>query len=135
MTDLLLATAAPTMSPEPKDEASESNAPLRVLAVVDGTESRRPRHEMFARPAGPQRSPSRSCCSTCSRRRRSEDCAVMAASGAPTIDDRLINDLGKRVVTSAARHLDAAGIAHKDRIELGDPAETIVRCADEENAI
>ena len=48
------------------------------------------------------------------------------------IDDRLINDLGKRVVTSAARHLDAAGIVHKDRIELGDPAETIVRCADEE---
>ena len=48
------------------------------------------------------------------------------------IDDRLINDLGKRAVTSAARHLEAANIAHKDRIELGDPAETIVRCADEE---
>ena len=48
------------------------------------------------------------------------------------IDDRLINDLGKRVVTSAARHLDAVSIAHKDRIELGDTAETIVRCADEE---
>jgi nucleotide-binding universal stress UspA family protein len=48
------------------------------------------------------------------------------------VDDRLINDLGKRVVTSAARHLDAANIAHKDRIELGDPVETIVRCTDEE---
>jgi nucleotide-binding universal stress UspA family protein len=48
------------------------------------------------------------------------------------IDDRLINDLGKRVVMGAARHLDAANIAHKDRIELGDAAGTIVRCADEE---
>jgi nucleotide-binding universal stress UspA family protein len=48
------------------------------------------------------------------------------------VEDRLINDLGKRVVTSAARHLDAANIAHKDRVELGDPVRTIVRCADEE---
>ena len=48
------------------------------------------------------------------------------------IDDRLINDLGKRVVMSAARHLDAASILHKDRIELGNPADTIVRCADDE---
>jgi nucleotide-binding universal stress UspA family protein len=45
------------------------------------------------------------------------------------IHDRLINDLGKPVVTSVARHLDRAGIAHKDRIELGEPAQTIVDCA------
>ena len=30
-------------------------------------------------------------------------------------------------------HLDAASIAHKRRIELGHPAETIVRCAEEEH--
>jgi nucleotide-binding universal stress UspA family protein len=49
------------------------------------------------------------------------------------IRDRLMNNLGARVIASAARHLDSAEIAHKDRIELGEPAETILRCATEEN--
>jgi nucleotide-binding universal stress UspA family protein len=47
--------------------------------------------------------------------------------------DRLINDLGRRVIASAARHLESAGLTHKDRIELGDAGETIVRCASEED--
>ena len=47
--------------------------------------------------------------------------------------DRLINDLGKRVIASAARHLDGSRVAHKDRIELGEPGETILRCAQEED--
>jgi len=50
------------------------------------------------------------------------------------IHDRLINDLGRRVVASAARQLDSAGIAHKDRIELGEPGETVLRCAREEDS-
>jgi nucleotide-binding universal stress UspA family protein len=48
------------------------------------------------------------------------------------IHDRLINDLGRRIVANAARRLDSAGIPHKDRIELGEPGETILRCASEE---
>jgi nucleotide-binding universal stress UspA family protein len=49
------------------------------------------------------------------------------------IHDRLINDLGRRSVESAGQHLDAAGIPRKDRIELGEPSKTIVRCALEED--
>jgi nucleotide-binding universal stress UspA family protein len=49
------------------------------------------------------------------------------------VEDRLINDLGRRAVASAARHLDAAGIVHRDRVELGDPAEVIARFAREES--
>jgi nucleotide-binding universal stress UspA family protein len=48
------------------------------------------------------------------------------------IRDRLINDRGLPVVTSAASRLERAGIAHKERVEIGDPAETIERCAREE---
>ncbi len=48
------------------------------------------------------------------------------------IHDRLVNDLGKPIVRSAGRRLDQADIAHKERIELGAPAETILRCANEE---
>jgi nucleotide-binding universal stress UspA family protein len=48
------------------------------------------------------------------------------------VEDRLIGDLGGRVVASAARQLDAVGIPNRYRIELGEPAEVIVRCACEE---
>lgn len=48
------------------------------------------------------------------------------------IRDRLVNDRGRPVVASVAGALDRAGIAHKERVEIGDTAETIERCAREE---
>jgi nucleotide-binding universal stress UspA family protein len=48
------------------------------------------------------------------------------------IRERLINDLGRPAVMNAGQHLNHAGIAHKDRIELGRAADTILRCAHEE---
>ena len=48
------------------------------------------------------------------------------------IEDRLINDLGGKVMASAGQKLDSVGILHQHRIELGDPIETIVRCARDE---
>ena len=49
------------------------------------------------------------------------------------VEDRLISDLGGKVVESAGRQLSAAGLMHRHRIELGESAETILRCAREEN--
>jgi nucleotide-binding universal stress UspA family protein len=48
------------------------------------------------------------------------------------IHDRLKDVMGTRAVAAAARRLDQAGIAHKDRIEVGDRAESILRVAEEE---
>jgi nucleotide-binding universal stress UspA family protein len=48
------------------------------------------------------------------------------------IEDRLINELGRRAVASASRCLDQVGIAHTGRIELGNTAETVLRVAREE---
>jgi nucleotide-binding universal stress UspA family protein len=48
------------------------------------------------------------------------------------IHDRLINDRGKPVVASVASALDRAGIVHRERVEIGDIAETIERCARED---
>jgi nucleotide-binding universal stress UspA family protein len=45
---------------------------------------------------------------------------------------RLKDLMGARAVAAAARRLDQAGVTHKDRIEVGDPTETILRVADEE---
>jgi nucleotide-binding universal stress UspA family protein len=48
------------------------------------------------------------------------------------IRDRLINDRGRPVVANAAARLDYVGIAHTERVEIGEIAETIERCAREE---
>jgi nucleotide-binding universal stress UspA family protein len=45
---------------------------------------------------------------------------------------RLKDVIGRRAVGAAARRVDQAGIAHRDRIEVGDPVETILNVASEE---
>jgi nucleotide-binding universal stress UspA family protein len=130
MTDLGARRASNATKPKVKRTAGKKS-PLRVLAVVDGSES-------TGRVT--------KCLLDLHARDGALDVVLLNIQPLPAvgrlrgygsfrraeIDDRLINDLGKRVVASAARHLDAANIAHKDRIELGDTAGTIVRCADEE---
>ena len=46
---------------------------------------------------------------------------------------RLINELGGRAIAAAGRRLDQAGLEHKDRVELGDAAATILRVAGAED--
>jgi nucleotide-binding universal stress UspA family protein len=48
------------------------------------------------------------------------------------IRHRLIHDLGERALSSASRRLETAGVAHKSRVELGDPVAAVLRCAEEE---
>jgi nucleotide-binding universal stress UspA family protein len=48
------------------------------------------------------------------------------------VRDRLVNDLGMPIVSSAGRRLEQYGIPYSVRVELGDTAETIVRCASQE---
>ena len=53
-------------------------------------------------------------------------------TGAPISGaSRPSHHLGRRFVAGAARHLDSAGIPHKDRIELGELGEITLRCARE----
>jgi len=132
MTDELATTGNTAVISEPgKAGTAEQKPPLRVLAVVDGSESsgrvtkylldlnaRNVAFEVVLLNLQPEPETGRLRGYGSFRRAQ--------------IDDRLINDLGRRAITSAARHLDAASIPHKDRVELGDPAVTIVRCADEE---
>jgi nucleotide-binding universal stress UspA family protein len=130
MTDLGTRRASNATKSKDRRKAA-TKSPLRVLAVIDGSESsgRVTKYllDLHARDGA-------------------LDVVLLNVQPAPVvgrlrgygsfrrgqIEDRLINDLGKRIVASAARHLDAASIAHKDRIELGDPPDTIVRCAEEE---
>jgi nucleotide-binding universal stress UspA family protein len=45
---------------------------------------------------------------------------------------RLKQDLERRAVAAAGRRFDQAGVAHMDRIEVGDPVEIILRVVEEE---
>lgn len=133
MTDLLTRTAAPAVSPEGGARHANNTTPLRVLALVDGTEG-----------AGRVMK----CLLGLQARNDALDVVLLNVQPVPAVgrlrgygtfrrtevEDRLINDRGGRAVASAARYLDAAGIAHKDRIELGQPAETIMKCAEEEKS-
>jgi nucleotide-binding universal stress UspA family protein len=49
------------------------------------------------------------------------------------IRERIIADLAQPTLAHTGRQLDGVGIAHRERIELGEASETIVRCAREEN--
>jgi nucleotide-binding universal stress UspA family protein len=46
----------------------------------------------------------------------------------------LIDTMRERAVSAVARRLDHEKVAHIDRIEVGDPADTILRVASEEDA-
>ena len=48
------------------------------------------------------------------------------------IHARLKYDIGQRAIAAAARRFDQAGVSYKDRVEIGDPADTILRVAGEE---
>ena len=47
---------------------------------------------------------------------------------------RLKEAMQERAVGSAVRRFDQAQVAHKDRIEIGEPVDTILRVAREEGA-
>jgi nucleotide-binding universal stress UspA family protein len=46
----------------------------------------------------------------------------------------LIDTMRQRAVSAVARRLDQEKIAHVDRVEVGDPAATVLRVAQEEDA-
>lgn len=50
------------------------------------------------------------------------------------IHARLKDIVGQRAVSAAARRFDQQGVTHTDRIEVGDPVETILRVAGEEGS-
>jgi nucleotide-binding universal stress UspA family protein len=113
------------------ETASPSRRPLRVLAVIDGSE----------------------------RTNRVLDFVVKLASDGSGVEAillglvskppdgrlrgygsfkreeiyaRLKDLMGKRAVAAAARRFQQAGVTHQDRIEVGEAAETILRVAEEE---
>jgi nucleotide-binding universal stress UspA family protein len=120
----------PQQRPEVEQTATATQRILRILAVIDGSErtgriiehvlslAHHGRLEVIL--LGVARDPPEGRLRGYGSFKRQE------------IHARLKDVLGERAVMSAARRFDQAGVAHKERIEVGDPAETILRVASEE---
>jgi nucleotide-binding universal stress UspA family protein len=111
---------------------SETQRPVRALVVIDGTERTGRIMELAM---------------TLARKGLSLEAILLGVVAEPPdgrlrgygsfkrkdIHARLKDAMGARAVAAAARRFDHAGIVHQDRVEVGDPAETILRVAGEEN--
>lgn len=113
--------------------ADPTARPLKVLAVIDGSEQTG-RVIEYALSLG------KSC--------RPLDVVLLGLVQEPSdgrlrgygsfkrkeVHAHLKERMDQRAISAAARRFDHANIAHKDRIEIGDPAESILRVAKEEGA-
>ena len=128
----MVSLTSPTRTIEQR--TSESAAPgLKVLAVIDGTE-RMGRIVDYA--------------IGLKRRSRGLQVVVLGVVQEPAtgrlrgygtfkqaeVYGGLIDTMRQRAVSAVARRLDHEKVAHIDRIEVGDPAATILRVAAEEDA-
>ncbi|HEX2336228.1 MAG TPA: universal stress protein [Hyphomicrobiaceae bacterium] len=125
-----MATTHPQSVPA-QNSATAKSRPLRALAVIDGTE-RTGRVIDYA--------------VSLAKDGRQVELVLLGVVRQPPdgrlrgygsfkrdeIHARLKDVIGQRAVNAAARRLDQAGIAHRDRIEVGDPVETILSVTNEE---
>lgn len=103
--------------------ARSGSMPRRLLAVVDGSESSRRVLDYvigYAASVGPV-----------------EAVVLNVRTDSPGASHDFANwppleIASKRIIKSATRRLNHLGIVHKSRVEAGDPAQTIARCAHEE---
>lgn len=122
-------TAPDNVGKAPKLNGRAANAPsvshLRMLAVLDGSERSEAVVDYLL---------------DLSRRGIRLDVILLNVQPQPSVwqarapredtpRERLSSFRGKRVVQSASRQLEPAGITATERIEVGDAVSTIVRCA------
>ena len=121
----------PSLQSSGQTSASKTTRPAKLLVVVDGSEraGRVIEYALGLVPNGKQRE-----IVLLGVIRQSDDARLRGYGSfkRDQINAHLKDALGRRSMSAAARRFDQAGIAHKDRIEVGDPVETILRVANEE---
>jgi nucleotide-binding universal stress UspA family protein len=123
-----------TMHPQsaPVQRTTNANSrPLRALAVIDGTE-RTGRVIDYALGLAKDGRPIEVVLLGVVRKPPDGRLRGYGSFKRDVIHVHLKDVLGQRAVGAAARRFDQAGIAHTDRIEVGDPVETVLRVANEE---
>jgi len=103
---------------------------LRLLAVVDGTESTN-RIVDFITAYGDGRSTTEAVVLNVQSKRLDARLRGYQDFKQDEIDDRLINELALPILNSVSGRLEKAGIRCLSKAEIGDPVMTILRCAAE----
>ena len=121
----------PSLQSSGQTTASKTTRPAKLLVVVDGSEraGRLIEYALGLVPNGKQRE-----IVLLGVVRQSDDARLRGYGSfkRDQINAHLKDALGRRSMSAAARRFDQAGVAHKDRIEVGDPVATILRVANEE---
>jgi nucleotide-binding universal stress UspA family protein len=105
--------------------------PLRVLAVIDGS-ARTGRVIEFALELAPEARGIEAILLGVIPDPPDGRLRGYGSFKAKDIHTRLKDLVGARAIAAAARRFDQAGVTHQHRLEVGDPAETILRVAGEE---
>lgn len=127
-TEPLKRTASPRAQPLADKPARN---PYRILAVVDGTE--RTNHVVdFITSLAARGAAIETVVLNVQTKRSDHRLRGYQSFKRDEIDDRLINELGMPVVASVSRRLEKLGIAAQTRVEIGEPADVILKCAAEE---
>lgn len=103
---------------------------LRLLAVVDGTESTN-RIVDFITAFGEGRAATEAVVLNVQSKRLDARLRGYQNFKKDEIDDRLINELALPILNSVSSRLEKAGILCVSKAEIGDPVTTILRCAAE----
>ena len=132
MTEAGFQAAPPARTASPIPRARKVPAPLRLLAVVDGTERTNRVIDYIVTLAQGREAIEVLLLNVQSK---SHDARLRGYQTfmESEVDDRLINDLGAPIVGSASRMLDKVQIQHRSKVLVGEPVQTILRCAAEED--
>jgi nucleotide-binding universal stress UspA family protein len=114
----------------PNRLASSDARPLKALAVIDGSERTGRVVDYALRLA--RQGPLETVLLAVVRQPPDGRLRGYGSFKRDEINARLKDVIGQRAVSTAARRFDQAGVSHKDRIEVADPVETILRVAREE---
>ena len=128
-----MVSVQPQAHTPPQRIANAKLRPLKVLAVIDGSE-RTGRVIEYALGLAQNGRPLETVLLAVIRQPPDGRLRGYGSFKRDEINARLKDVIGQRAVSAAARRFDQAGISHKDRIEIGDPVETILRVAHEEGS-
>ncbi|MCA6114677.1 universal stress protein [Bradyrhizobium sp. WSM 1738] len=125
-----LGNGAPTFSNSQSAARVRAAKLLRLLAVVDGTESTN-RIVDFITAFSEGRAATEAVVLNVQSKRLDARLRGYQNFKKDEIDDRLINELALPILNSVTSRLEKAGILCSSKAEIGDPVTTILRCAAE----
>ncbi len=117
-------------SPSSQPAATDAHASLRILAVVDGSESANRVVDFLSTLAANGKEVETVILNV--QETRSDRLRGYDNFKRGEIEDRLRRDVAMPIANGVGRRLEKAGIRSEIRIEIGEHVETVLRCADEE---